>query len=104
MASSSKQSELDALKQALVAVDGQSVDRLYGLEPVYEPNANNPALSHYLEFLCPFCSECIGTSVELTGGSHSYIEDCQVCCQPLEISLEIGQNGALRNYSVQRAD
>jgi hypothetical protein len=104
MARSSKQSELDALKQALVAIDGQSVDRLYGLEPVYEPNASNSALGEYLEFLCPYCSECIGTSVELTGESHSYIEDCQVCCQPLEISLEIGQNGRLRSYSVQRAD
>lgn len=37
---------------------------------------------------CPFCAEAILVLLDLSAGSQSYIEDCQVCCQPIQISFE----------------
>lgn len=38
---------------------------------------------------CPHCGEPIALLLDLTGGSQSYVEDCQVCCQPILVSLRI---------------
>ena len=32
---------------------------------------------------CPYCGEGINVSVEILDESQEYIEDCQVCCQPI---------------------
>lgn len=37
---------------------------------------------------CPFCGEAISVLLDLSGGAQSYIEDCQVCCQPMQISFD----------------
>lgn len=37
---------------------------------------------------CPFCGEPITLIIDTSAGSHSYIEDCQVCCRPMEIIVE----------------
>jgi hypothetical protein len=35
------------------------------------------------EYICAFCGEANPTFVDLSAGSQqSYVEDCQVCCQP----------------------
>jgi hypothetical protein len=26
--------------------------------------------------------------LDLSGGGQSYVEDCQICCQPMEVSFE----------------
>ncbi|MFO7705280.1 MAG: CPXCG motif-containing cysteine-rich protein [Halopseudomonas sp.] len=38
---------------------------------------------------CPYCGEPISLLLDLTGGSQSYVEDCQVCCQPIVVNLQI---------------
>ncbi len=90
-------------------LDPQHIDALYGLEPVYEPASESQTThgSHLLEFVeiqCPWCGEVMGSQVDLTGGSRSYIEDCQVCCRPIEIKVEIGGRGELRELGVSRSD
>ncbi len=35
-------------------------------------------------------------------GTQSYIEDCQVCCNPIEISYEV-EDGEIINLSAERA-
>lgn len=42
---------------------------------------------------CPHCGESISLLLDLTGGAQSYIEDCQVCCQPIHVSLWIDHDG-----------
>ncbi|MEM7503109.1 MAG: CPXCG motif-containing cysteine-rich protein [Pseudomonadota bacterium] len=39
---------------------------------------------------CPYCGETIDIVLDISAGGQSYIEDCQVCCQPIEISFEVG--------------
>jgi hypothetical protein len=92
------------LHQKLGAPDATLVDQLYGLEPVFEPAESAAALGQYVEFLCPWCCENVGTSIDLTAGAHSAIEDCQVCCQPFELTVELDSRGELKRLDVQRVD
>jgi hypothetical protein len=57
-----------------------------------------------LEFVtihCPYCGEGFETSVDLSGGSQSYIEDCAVCCRPIEIVLRVDDEGELLDISTR---
>jgi len=44
---------------------------------------------------CPYCGEQLEILVDNSTGSQRYIEDCQVCCAPIEITVEIGLNGEI---------
>ena len=82
------------------------IDELYGLEPVYEPCGPAGAQGHATEFvaiLCPYCWERYETQVDLSAGSFTYVEDCQVCCQPIELSCEV-EEGELLGVKPERMD
>lgn len=51
---------------------------------------------------CPFCGESSSLMLDLSAGEQSYIEDCQVCCQPMQISFEV-DDGECANLEVGRA-
>jgi hypothetical protein len=38
---------------------------------------------------CPYCAEALEIQLDLSAGDQSYIEDCQVCCQPMLISYSV---------------
>ena len=38
---------------------------------------------------CPYCGESISVLLDLSAGGQSYIEDCQVCCRPMEIAFHV---------------
>lgn len=83
------------------------IDELYGLEPVYEPGQTGPSLTQPEEFVaiqCPWCGERLDARVDLTAGPQSYVEDCQVCCRPMELTIELEENGAFRALQVRRLD
>ncbi len=45
------------------------------------------------KFKCPYCRERISMLLDLSeNGSHRYIEDCEVCCQPIEIQFDIEEH------------
>lgn len=51
---------------------------------------------------CPWCAEPMTVVLDLSAGGQSYVEDCQVCCQPMEISF--GEAcGEPENLRVDRA-
>ena len=93
-----------SLRERIGVLDDQTVDLLYGSSPCSEPDSGNAALGVYVEYQCPYCCESIGTSVDLTDGSRSYIEDCQVCCQPIALSLQVDARGDLQGLEAERAD
>jgi transcription elongation factor Elf1 len=39
-------------------------------------------------FTCPHCGERISMILDLSSGYQRYIEDCEVCCNPIEISYQ----------------
>ena len=91
--------------QWLGAVSGwEDIDRLYGLEPVFEPGAEagSDALERFVDIECPYCAEAITARIDLSAGPQSYIEDCQVCCQPIALSLLLTEEGQLREVTAER--
>ncbi len=85
------------------------VDAIYGLEPVFEPaelaDAEPQLQGTQLECIqCPFCGERFETQVDLSGGSSTYIEDCQVCCQPIEMQLDVEDDGTFKQLTGRRGD
>jgi transposase-like protein len=48
---------------------------------------------------CPYCGESYETVVDLSAGSQRYVEDCAVCCKPIEITLQVGDDGELIEVS-----
>ncbi len=38
-------------------------------------------------FTCPYCWERISMILDYSEEESSYIEDCEVCCRPIEISF-----------------
>ena len=55
------------------------------------------------EFNCPYCGEVISLRVDQTGGSRQFfVTDCEVCCRPIEIELDIESDGYV-NLVAKRA-
>jgi transcription elongation factor Elf1 len=51
---------------------------------------------------CPYCGETVEIVLDLSAGSQSYMEDCQVCCQPMQVSFA-AEDGELQAIRVERA-
>lgn len=45
------------------------------------------------EIACPYCGETIEIVVDCSVESQSYIEDCQVCCRPINLMVAIDEAG-----------
>jgi hypothetical protein len=83
------------------------VDERYGLEPVIEPGDDGAPSLEGLQprsVQCPYCGEAFETAVDLSSGSTSYIEDCQVCCRPIEFRLDVEDEGRWVSLEARRSD
>jgi transcription elongation factor Elf1 len=49
------------------------------------------------QFTCPHCGERISMLLDMSAGSQRYVEDCEVCCSPIEISYD-AENGKLVRF------
>ena len=62
------------------------------------------ALYHTVEvehsFSCPYCGEEISMVLDLSVRRQSYVEDCEVCCNPIEISYSV-QDDALASFDAK---
>jgi hypothetical protein len=53
---------------------------------------------------CPFCGETIELVLDPGGGdTQTYIEDCEVCCRPMQVNVVYARDGRARARIV-RAD
>lgn len=98
--------ELERLRRRITRLDGRSIDELYGLEPVWEPGTGPTGVlaEEFVGVLCPYCGERLQTRVDLTADEPSYVEDCEVCCRPIEFHIERDAGGALLALQVRRLD
>ena len=37
-------------------------------------------------FTCPYCWQSISMILDLSVSEQSYVEDCEICCHPIQIS------------------
>ena len=45
------------------------------------------------EISCPYCGETIEILIDPSVESQTYIEDCQVCCRPINMAVTIDDEG-----------
>jgi len=55
--------------------------------------------------VCPYCSEQLEVLIDPTDINQEYIEDCQVCCQPITFVVTETTNDEIevRVYSADEA-
>jgi hypothetical protein len=51
---------------------------------------------------CPFCGEAFEAMVDASAGAAEYVEDCPVCCRPIEMRLQVGQDGEVDGLDAER--
>ena len=56
-----------------------------------------------IDVQCPYCGEWIVLVADESVGSQRYSEDCQVCCRPMLVTVEIDDDGGAA-VRVERED
>jgi len=54
-------------------------------------------------FCCPYCGEPITVTLDLSVHEQRYVEDCEVCCRPIEIHIGVA-DGAVSFFEAKRGD
>ena len=55
-------------------------------------------------FECPYCGETIEITIDHTGGAkQKFVTDCEVCCQPIDVSLKT-EDGEVTSFQASRND
>ena len=56
------------------------------------------------ECACPYCGESIGIWLDEDGGrAQQYVEDCSVCCRPMQLYVSVDEDGCA-SLQVARLD
>ena len=42
---------------------------------------------------CPYCGEWIEILVDWSAAAQEYVEDCEVCCRPIQLQIAIDESG-----------
>ena len=66
-----------------------------------ELQEGDDAMEHF--FNCPSCGAEISMVLDLSIHRHTYIEDCEICCNPLEISYVV-EDGVLAQFEAKSLD
>lgn len=51
---------------------------------------------------CPYCGEPFESAIEPEDGSQDYIEDCPVCCRPIEFNVQCDSREGTASVRVRR--
>ncbi|MEM7250288.1 MAG: CPXCG motif-containing cysteine-rich protein [Pseudomonadota bacterium] len=54
-------------------------------------------------FECPYCWESITMLLDLTANRQEYVEDCEVCCNPIAIAM-VAESGLLVEFDAVQMD
>jgi len=53
-------------------------------------------------FKCPYCWQDISVIIEPSEKNQSYIEDCEICCNPINLKFEI-EEGNITFFEANKA-
>lgn len=51
---------------------------------------------------CPYCGEKLAILIDGSAGNQDYVEDCQVCCSPIDITVQIDSAGQIVDIRSKR--
>lgn len=53
-------------------------------------------------FACPYCDAQISMLVDCSASRQKYVEDCEVCCQPIEVRVACS-GGRVRKFQAEQS-
>ena len=56
-----------------------------------------------VEVTCPYCGESFSALIEPGDAGSEYVQDCEVCCNPIHFGVRADDEGELR-VEVARTD
>ncbi|MAX71445.1 MAG: CPXCG motif-containing cysteine-rich protein [Flavobacteriaceae bacterium] len=54
-------------------------------------------------FQCPYCWEQISMLVDTSQNHQNYIEDCEICCNPIQVSIVV-ENQEIINFEAKNIE
>jgi transcription elongation factor Elf1 len=45
------------------------------------------------DIYCPYCGELQTVLIDISEEGQTYIEDCQVCCRPIDFIISVNNQG-----------
>lgn len=54
-------------------------------------------------FQCPYCWETISMLVDASQAHQTYIEDCEICCNPIQLTIS-AQNNEILSVEVKNIE
>lgn len=51
---------------------------------------------------CPYCGEANAVQCECTFPAQNYVEDCQICCQPIVMDITVDSENDTLNIRTRR--
>lgn len=54
-------------------------------------------------FQCPYCWETISMLIDISQENQSYIEDCEVCCNPIQLKVRT-ENNEILSFEAQNIE
>jgi hypothetical protein len=60
------------------------------------------AETYEMEVSCPYCGETFTTLIDTSESEQSYIEDCFVCCRPIQFDIRC-EDGAVISVNLTRS-
>jgi transcription elongation factor Elf1 len=61
---------------------------------------NHPSMTEEYFFFCPHCWQQISFLLDLSVREQTYIEDCEVCCNPIEVRV-VAEAGEVLQFDAQ---
>ena len=57
-------------------------------------------LNEALDINCPHCGETFSLAFDVSEGSAEFVIDCEVCCRPMKVSVQVGAEGEIEGLDV----
>ena len=60
----------------------------------------------YRDIACPYCYSVNAVEIDISAGfdNYDYYEDCQACCSPMELSVNVDDQGEVTSVEVKRGN
>lgn len=53
---------------------------------------------------CPYCGAGFVALVDCSAGDQTYVEDCHVCCAPIDFAVQVDARSQLVSCELRRQD
>ncbi|MGH1383705.1 CPXCG motif-containing cysteine-rich protein [Kordia sp.] len=54
-------------------------------------------------FQCPYCWSAISMLIDTSVSTQKYIEDCEVCCNPIELEV-LSEDGEISGFQARNIE